>query len=399
MKHMRVCYVWDAEYPWDVRVEKVTRSLVNAGHDVHIVARNRDRRVLSERLPEGTVHRMPPMPMLGRRLDRATQFPAFFNPRWARAIVRTARETSADVIIVRDLPLAPTAIWAARRLSLPVMMDMAENYPAMMRALWETGVKRRFDIVVRNPEIVRRVERWSLRHLDHIVVVVEESRDRLVEAGYPTERITVACNTPLHSRLDELSPREHRDGQPLSLIYLGLLEAPRGVAQVIDAIAHARRRGHAVNLTVLGNGREAGAFQERAQSHGLAESVRFLGHVPYTEAVRLLQRADVGIVPHLANESWNTTIPNKLFDYMAAGLAVLTSHARPAARIVRETGAGRVYTDTDVEGLADAMIALSQAETRQRHGAAGRLAVHERYHWELDASRMVAAVEQCERAS
>lgn len=394
---MQICYVWDAEYPWDVRVEKVTRSLTTAGHDVHIVARNRDRRPERERLPEGTVHRLPAIPLLGRKLDAVTQFPAFFNPRWARGIVRTARETRAEVIVVRDLPLAPTAIWAGRRLGLPVVMDMAENYPAMMRALWETGVRRRTDVLVRNPEIVRRVERWALRHLDHVIVVVEESRDRLVAAGYPADRITVALNTPVRARLDELAPKEHQDGQPLELIYLGLLEAPRGVAQVIDAVAACRGRGCAVNLTVLGKGREARAFQERAQARGVADAVRFLGHVPYAEAVRLLQRADVGIVPHLANESWNSTIPNKLFDYMAAGLPVVTSHARPAARIVRETGAGRVYTDTDVEGLAGELAMLSRAETRRVHGAAGRRAVVERYHWEVDAGRVLASIERFQR--
>lgn len=389
---MQICYVWDAEYPWDVRVEKVTHSLTAAGHDVHIVARNRDRRALREVLPEGTVHRLPAMPLLGRKLDAATQFPAFFNPRWVRRIVRTARETKADVIVVRDLPLAPTAIWAGRLLGIPVAMDMAENYPAMMRALWETGVRRRTDVLVRNPEIVRRIERWALRHLDHVIVVVEESRDRLVAAGVPAERVTVACNTPVRARLDELAPKEHRDGAPLELIYLGLLEAPRGVAQVIDAVAQSRARGNAVNLTILGKGREGRAFQERAQARGVSDAVRFLGHVPYAEAVRLLQRADVGLVPHLANESWNTTIPNKLFDYMAAGLAVVTSNARPAARIVRETGAGRVYMDTDVDALADELSALSSAATRRAHGAAGRRAVVERYHWEIDAERMLGAL-------
>ena len=51
---------------------------------------------------------------------------------------------------------------------------------------------------------------------------------------------------------------------------------------------------------------------------------------------------DVGLVPHHADEAWNTTIPNKLFDYMAAGLPVISSDARPCARILRSTGAGLI---------------------------------------------------------
>jgi glycosyltransferase involved in cell wall biosynthesis len=389
---MRLCYVWDAEYPWDVRVEKVTRSLTASGHEVHIVARNRERRPVLEQLEEGLVHRIPPVALLGQRLDAATQFPAFFNPRWARAILSTARKTRSELVVVRDLPLAPTAIWAARQLGIPVVMDMAENYPAMMRSLWETGVKRGTDVLVRNPRIVAAVERWTLRHLDHIIVVVEESRDRLVAAGYPADRITVVCNTPVFSRLGELTPKVHRDGGALELIYLGLLEAPRGIAQVIDAVAVARQHEIPVRLTVLGKGREAAAFAARARDRGVDDAVSFLGHVPYVEAVRLLQRADVGVVPHLANESWNTTIPNKLFDYMAGGLAVLTSNARPAARIVRETDSGCVYTDTSVDELARSIMRLKPAEARRRHGEAGRRAVTERYHWEVDAERMLGAL-------
>src|SRR4051794_24494648 len=124
---LRICKVWDSDYPWDVRVEKVVGALAAAGHEVHLVARNRARRTERERVVDTEVHRLKPWGFLGKRLDAASSFPAFFNPRWMRAIFRTARATRADMILVRDLPLAPTAIWAARRLGIPVMLDMAEN--------------------------------------------------------------------------------------------------------------------------------------------------------------------------------------------------------------------------------------------------------------------------------
>jgi glycosyltransferase involved in cell wall biosynthesis len=122
--------------------------------------------------------------------------------------------------------------------------------------------------------------------------------------------------------------------------------------------------------------------------------VRFLGRVPYKDAVRFLQTADVGVVPHAANESWNTTIPNKLFDYMAGGLAVLTSDAKPAARVVRENAAGVVFKDSDAADCATAIRQLADAEFRGRCGASGRQAVAERFHWELDAARMGAAIDR-----
>jgi glycosyltransferase involved in cell wall biosynthesis len=390
---MRVCKIWDGEYPWDVRVEKITRSLTDAGHDVHLIARNRDRRPERERLAEADVHRLKAWPLLGKRLSDASMFPAFFNPRWLSAITRTARDSKADVLLVRDLPLAPTAIWAGRMLGVPVVLDMAENYPAMLRGRCELRVQRRTDILVRNAKAAAAVERWVLAHIDHVLVVVEESRDRLRDLGFAANRITIVSNTPSVRRLQELNPKVHTAKDPLDLIYLGLLEAPRGIPVMLEAVAHARRAGTSVRLSVVGDGRERSVFEAQAHSLGLDESaVRFLGRVPYPDAVRLLQGADVGVVPHVASDHWNTTIPNKLFDYMAGGLAVLTSHAKPAARVVREARVGLVFKDTDAEHCAAAIQQLSDAQFRAQCGANGRAAVARQYNWEHDARMLLDAL-------
>jgi glycosyltransferase involved in cell wall biosynthesis len=392
---MRVCKVWDGEYPWDVRVEKVARSFTDAGHEVHLVARNRERRPERERLTEAEVYRLKPWPLLGKRIGDATMFPAFFNPRWLSAITKTARASRAQVLLVRDLPLAPTAIWAARQLGIPVVLDMAENYPAMLRGRCELGVQRRTDVFVRNARAAAAVERWVLARIDHVLVVVEESRDRLRDLGVGSDRITVVSNTPSLSRLTELAPKAHEDTNLLELIYLGLLEAPRGIGVMLDAVALARHAGVPARLTLLGDGRERDKFEARSRELGLDDSaVRFLGRVPYADAVRLLQSADVGVVPHIASDHWNTTIPNKLFDYMAGGLAVLTSNAKPAARVVREAGVGVVFKDTDAIDCAAAIGKLANAEFRARCGANGRSAVAARYNWERDAAMMLEAVDR-----
>src|SRR2546423_14908995 len=80
-----VCKVWDADYPWDVRVEKVCRSLRRA-HEVHLVSRNTRRRSRYERYDGIHVHRLPVLPWLPPRASAALGFPAFFNPLWLRTI-------------------------------------------------------------------------------------------------------------------------------------------------------------------------------------------------------------------------------------------------------------------------------------------------------------------------
>jgi hypothetical protein len=184
---VRILKVWDGEYPWDVRTEKVCQALTAGGHQVFTVARNRDGRATVEALEECVVHRLSSWSMLGKSLDAASQFPAFFNPRWVRLLMSVGRRVRPDLILCRDLPLAPTAIFAARRLKVPMVLDMAENYPGMIRDLWHTKATKFGDSLVRNPWAVAVVERWTVARADHIIVVVDESKDRLARMGVPLE--------------------------------------------------------------------------------------------------------------------------------------------------------------------------------------------------------------------
>ena len=385
--------MWDADYPWDIRTQKICAALTRSGHEVHILARNRSWNPEAERLQEGTVHRMKPWRRLGRRLDAVSSFPAFINPRWITHLRGTVRSVAPDVIVVRDLPLCPTAIRAGRRAEIPVVLDMAENYPAMIRDIWIAGRWKVGDVLVRNPFLVSMVERACLPRVDHTLVVVEESKERLVDMGVPADKVSVVSNTPPRERALEKAVQEPGDGR-VRLVYLGLMEIPRGVGDVLDAMAILKNGGAPrLTLTLIGEGRDRAFFESRAADLGLVHGdVSFLGYVENREALATVAKADVGLIPHHANESWNTTIPNKLFDYMAAGLVVLSSDARPCARVVKEAEAGLVFRSGDARNLADKMKALSDPELRRRMGQAGREAVANRYNWESDVTTLEAAL-------
>ena len=396
---MRIVYLWDADYPWDVRTEKVCAALTDAGHSVVIAARNRGWRAQTERLAEGTVRRMRPWRWMGRRMDGILSFPAFFSPRWTGLLADAVRESAAELVIVRDLPLCPAAIRVARRSGIPVVLDMAENYPAMLRQTWDAGRRRVWDLVVRNPALAAVVERWCLPRVDRVMVVVAESAERLVRMGVPAERIDVVSNTPPKARALAVT-REVRIGTPLSLVYVGLMEVPRGIRELLNAVADLRAGGVDVRLRLVGGGRDLPLFRAHAAALGLREdAVTFTGFLPHAEAMRAVAQADAGVVPHHADEAWNTTIPNKLFDYMAAGLPVVSSDAVPAARIVVETGAGLVFRSGDAASLAQAVRRMMNPAARLRMRRAGREAVRARYNWEADSAVLLHAVEAAVRGT
>jgi len=397
---MNICYLWDADYPWDVRVEKICTSLLKK-HEVHLVCRNSLRRARYENMAGIHVHRLPCLPARFGGLNRVIGFPAFFNPLWISTLWRTIRQAKVDVLIVRDLPLALTAIGLGRAAGIPVVLDMAENYPAMIRDLRSTQGFSLSDFFVRNPSIVRAVERLSLVRCDHVLVVVEESRDRIVAAGTPDAKVTLVINTPDPVHLAGSPPpptlREASTDATLTLVYLGILEKPRGLETTIRAIALASNTIPGVRLRIVGSGRHEADFRVMVERLGLQKRVQFLGWLDHAAAIRAIEDADIGVVPHHVTEHSNSTIPNKLFDYMAKGKPVIVSDARPLQRIVLEERCGMVFRDQDASDLAKAIAALQPDSVRVEMGRRAREAVVRKYNWAIDEARLLSAIDTVSR--
>jgi glycosyltransferase involved in cell wall biosynthesis len=272
---------------------------------------------------------------------------------------------------------------------------MAENYPAMIRDIWTDRRQGHLDVLVRNPAIVALVEAWVIRRVDHILTVVEESSQRLERLGVSPERMTVVSNTPPLERAGRATPR--LPNSPLRVIYLGLMEGHRGIGCVLSAAADVKRTGESFHLDMVGDGRDYEQFRESAEILGLTTTdLTFHGRLSHSEALQLVSAAHVGLVPHEARESWNTTIPNKLFDYMAAGLAVITSDAVPAARVVIETGAGLVFRSGDGLHLAEMIRRCRDYASWERFRNAGQQAIRSYYNWEMESQRLAEAISMIE---
>jgi glycosyltransferase involved in cell wall biosynthesis len=384
---MKVLKLWDGDYPWDIRVEKFCNALIEAGDEVHLVCRNLARKPREELYKGIHLHRLPFLPKWLGSLNAAFTFPAFFSPVWLYCLYRNVRKHRCDVIVIRDLPMAPAGILIGRLTGRPVIMDMAECYPEMLKSRWQHQKPKLIDHVVRNPAFAAIVEKWSVRALDAIIVVVQEARDRMIRMGADPSRVFIVTNTPEKKRFDEAAQAAVASvaaDKPVELIYVGLVNASRGLDTVIDAVELHAKAGGKLLLRVVGTGAQSAYLDRTVKERGLTELVRFEGWVENTKVPDMVARADAGLVPHHSTSHWQNTIPNKLFDYMATGKPVIATNIPPVARVVSSEKCGLLFNDYDAAGLAAIFRQLEDRNLVRTMGENGKRAVAERYNWDAE---------------
>jgi glycosyltransferase involved in cell wall biosynthesis len=388
----RALFIWDADYPWDVRVEKICTALCDAGWVVHLVCRNTRGSAREEDCGGIHVHRITP-PAFSGRLASAFTFPAFFSPLWLAEIWRVARTSAIDLIVVRDLPMAPAGLMVGKSLGVPVVLDMAECYPELIRAVWQFEPFRPLNLLVRNPLAADVIEMGVLRRVDHVFCMVDEARQRLLQRGIPEGRMSIVSNTPIIEGCARLSDRQRQSRDDASadlvLAYVGFLNWSRGLEFVLRALASYVRREASVRLRLIGKGNAEVALRNLTAELGLSDYVEFLGWVDHSQVSGHLLASNVGLVPHYTCGHWNSTIPNKLFDYMSLGIPVLSTNVKPMARIIGEEHCGEVFRDRDTQSFISCLDRLRNPVYRRTLGANGERAVRLTYNWATDRARML----------
>jgi glycosyltransferase involved in cell wall biosynthesis len=377
---IRVGIVIQNEYPHVglVRPRRLARSLTRAGHHAVILASGPRDAGPYEALEEAAVHRF--TYLRGSRAHKWASTASPLNLLWALWIVRVARREQLDVLVSSNIRVALPTIVAARWLGVPTILDLEENNREAVKLYPKTRLAH---YVVRNSRLVGWLERLAARLSDHVWVVVEERLRTLGPKVQPTTKMSVLGNTPMLDEVYRNPARQGKAERPFTLAYIGLF-APgvRSVELILDALCHLAKQGEPVRLRIAG-GRQMEALVEQL---GLQEVVTFSGFVRPEKLAEWLQEADVGVVAYEVNEFSNTTVSNKLFHYMAAGIPVLATDMVPTRRIIEEAGCGRVIplgsTPPDVARIL--LQLRDAAETRAAMGVRGQCAVVTKYNWESE---------------
>ena len=184
-------------------------------------------------------------------------------------------------------------------------------------------------------------------------------------------------------------------------VYAGAHGPANGLDLLLDAAGLLRARGERrLRLLLVGEGGEKPRLMARAAAEGL-EGVGFLDPLPKPRLAALLAGCQIGVqclAPVQAFAEW--TAPNKLMDYMAAGLPVVANLGGRAARLLAKGPCGIAVAPEDPEGLAGALAALAADPARRAAmAAAGRAQAVRRWDRRLLAARFCAIVEAAAEAA
>lgn len=311
-----------------------------------------------------------PAPPGSSRLKRALSLPC-----WFRACIRQSRIEDATLIIAHSLAALPVAVRLARRHRLPLLYDAHELETE--RAGWSKPIRK----------IARVVEARLIRDSDHVILVNDSIRDWYLDA-YPGIDASVVRNVPVAPTeigSSMLRKTLNLSSDVLLFVYCGALGAGRGLSELIEAF---RGLGQDRHFVMIGYGHGKDALV--AQARGLG-NVHFHDAVPRSELVTLLRGADVGVVVLDSDAlSYEYALPNKLFEYAAAGLGIITGRGAELERFARDYPAAKC-ADLSVESLRTAINAWSREELDRLRP---QIAAYTPPSWQSEQDRLIVAFDR-----
>lgn len=347
----------------DIRIfHKECRSLAAAGYDVVLIARAEREEVI-----DGVAIR-PVRQAATNRLVRMT--------RTVFEVFRMAREERGDACHFHSIEFIPAGI-VLKLLGNRVVWDVHEDFPKMILSKEYLPVPLRAPIA-RLTGIAERLGSWCF---DGIVAATPSIAER-----FPADKTIVIHN---YAMADEFAPGAGvaYDDRDMQVTYIGGLTEERGLFEMIDAVEIVNRT-RPVTL-VLGGPYQPESLRAEAAKRPGWKHVEDLGWLNRDEVAAVMGSSRAGLLIFLPVPNHFDSNPNKLFEYMAAGLPMITSNFPSWRQFVTDIGNGLMIDPESPEAIAEGILwMLEHPQEAAEMGLRGRSAFEERFTWEREADRL-----------
>lgn len=295
------------------------------------------------------------------------------------ALYRTCRAYPYDVYHAHDLPMLKVARRLARRWNARLVYDAHELYP---------------EIITLSPEQRRRLTRLERREIrrSHAVITVnhfiadEMARRYRIPVPHvihncaPTPPDGIGRERLFHDRLG-LSPDQ------TVVLYQGWLAPNRGLEPLVASARHLPDR---IVLVLLGFGDYWADLEQLIESEGVKDRVFLVPAVPQEQLLRWTAAADAGIVPYQAVDL-NTRYcsPNKLFEYIVAGVPVIVNDLPFLREVVTTYGIGEPYALSDARSYSEAIRRLVDDQRHLDRCRMNTARAAEVFNWRREAEELL----------
>ena len=319
----------------DQRVMKIAETVGNLGCLVTIIGRRSGDCCSNTSIPF-------PVKRFSMFFKSGFLFYAFFNVRLFFFLMFHR----FDLLVSNDLDTLLPNFLVSKFKKLPLVYDSHEYF---------TGVPE-----IQNRPIVKwiwkRIEKSIFPRLKY-VMTVSDSIAELYETEYAIRPQTVRnCSRKTEQILPFSRKELEIDNDHLLLILQGTgINIDRGGIELIDAVKCTDN----VSLLIVGSGDQYGKLVEKTTELGLTGKIKFIPKVPWNTMIRYTKSADVGLsLDKNSNLNYLYSLPNKLFDYLSAGIPVIATELPELSKILNKYKCGILISEPTVEEISNAIKEL-----------------------------------------